>query len=180
MASLNKVQLIGNLGRDPEVRYSSDGSLAICTFSLATSRMMKNPNTGETSEETEWHRVVFFGKQAETIQKYMHKGSQMYVEGRLRTRKYEKDGVTHYTTEIMGERSLFLSSRGGTGTTDAYDDYPEVRGFTGSSAAPKDTSGFEKSPTPRTTTPPASTTPPSSSAPQKEDPFPEEDEDIPF
>ncbi len=172
MASLNKVQLIGNLGRDPEIRYSSDGRLAICTFPLATSRVVKNPSTGETTEETEWHRCVFFGKQGENIQKYMRKGSQMYVEGRVRTRKYDKDGVTFYSTEIMGETSMFLGARGNeTSSYSGVPDYPEARGFT--SSATRNRPGedeFSKPPQ----------KPTSAQKPEEEDPFSKEEEDMPF
>ena len=85
MASLNKVLIIGNLGRDPETRFATEGGLQITTINVATSRSYRSQASGQLVEETEWHRIVFFGKQAETIQKYLRKGSAVYVEGRLRT-----------------------------------------------------------------------------------------------
>ena len=104
MASVNKVILIGNLGRDPETRYSGD--MAICNVSIATTRKTKD------QEETEWHRVVLFGKQAENAQKYLRKGNSVYVEGRLRTRKYtDKQGVERYQTEIIADYMQFVGGR---------------------------------------------------------------------
>ena len=100
MAGINKAIIVGRLGRDPEVRYTPDGT-AVANFSLATSEEWKDKQTGEKREKTEWHRVVFFGKQAETIGRYMTKGRQMYVEGRLQTSSYEKDGITRYSTDII-------------------------------------------------------------------------------
>jgi len=110
MAGLNKVMLIGRLGRDPEIRYSQQG-LAVVNLSIATSEQWTDKNTGERQERTEWHRVVVFGKQAETCEKYLSKGSQIYIEGRLQTRSYEKDGQTHYTTEIIASNFQFLGGR---------------------------------------------------------------------
>lgn len=108
MASLNKVQLIGNLGRDPEVRYAPDGT-AFATLSLATSERWKDKETGEPRESTEWHRVVFSGKLAEIAGEYLIKGSAIYVEGKLKTRKYQdKDGKDQYTTEIRCEQMKML------------------------------------------------------------------------
>ena len=101
MASVNKVILIGNLGRDPEVRYMPSGS-AMCTVAIATSRNWKNKDSGERQEETEWHRVVFFDRLAEIVGEYLKKGKSIYVEGRLKTRKWtDKDGVEKYITEIV-------------------------------------------------------------------------------
>ena len=103
MASVNKVILIGNLGRDPEIRYTAEGGTAICNIVIATSRRYKN-SQGELQEETEWHRIVFFGRQAEVAQQYLRKGSPVYVEGRLRTRRYtDKDGIERYATEIVSD-----------------------------------------------------------------------------
>lgn len=110
MAGLNKVMLIGRLGRDPEIRYSQQG-LAIVNFSIATSEQWTDKNTGDRQEKTEWHRIVVFGKQAETCEKYLSKGSQIYIEGRLQTRNYEKDGQTHYTTEIVASNFQFLGGK---------------------------------------------------------------------
>ncbi len=115
MASVNKVILIGNLGRDPEVRYTPNGS-AVCNVSVATTRNWKNKDSGERQEETEWHRVVFFDRLAEIAGEYLKKGRPVYVEGRLRTRKWtDKDGVEKYTTEIFAEQMQLLGSREGSG-----------------------------------------------------------------
>lgn len=114
MAGLNKVILIGNLGKDPEIRYSQQG-LAVVNFSLATSESWTDKKTGERQEKTEWHRIVVFGKQAEICEKYLSKGKQVYIEGRLQTRPWEKEGQTHYTTEIVVSNFVFLGSRDGGG-----------------------------------------------------------------
>ncbi|MBU0516876.1 MAG: single-stranded DNA-binding protein [Proteobacteria bacterium] len=106
MAGVNKVILVGNLGRDPEIRYTTDGR-AIANFTLATSERFKDKD-GERQERTEWHRVVFFGRQAEVCGEYLHKGKQVYVEGRLQTRKWEKDGEDRYTTEVVGQNLQML------------------------------------------------------------------------
>jgi single-strand DNA-binding protein len=120
MAGLNKVMLIGRLGRDPEIRYSQQG-LAVVNFSLATSEQWTDKNTGDRQEKTEWHRIVVFGKQAEICEKYLSKGSQVYIEGRLQTRNYEKDGQTHYITEIVVANFQFLDSKQDTqGTGGGY------------------------------------------------------------
>src|SRR5687768_11699349 len=117
MASVNKVILIGNLGRDPETRYMPDGG-AITNISVATTDKWKDKN-GELQEKTEWHRVAFFGKLAEIAGEYLKKGSQVYVEGRLQTRKWQdKDGVDKYTTEIVADRMQMLGSRQGMGGGD--------------------------------------------------------------
>lgn len=109
MASVNKVVLLGRLGRDPETRYASDGGTPICHLAVATSRRYKDRD-GNRGEETEWHNVVLFGKTAEIAKQYLQKGSEVYIEGRLRTRSYEKDGVKRYSTEIIGE-SMQLGAR---------------------------------------------------------------------
>ncbi len=115
MASLNKVMIIGNLGRDPEVRYTADQA-AIANISLATTSSWKDKNTGEKKEETEWHRVVFYGKLAEIVGQYAKKGRPLYVEGRLKTRKWtDKDGIEKYTTEIVADQMQLLGSREGMG-----------------------------------------------------------------
>jgi single-strand DNA-binding protein len=114
---LNKVTLIGNLGADPEVRYMSSGG-AVANISLATTRRWKDRQTGERKEATEWHRVIFFERLAEIAGEFLKKGSQIYVEGRLRTRKWQgQDGQDRYTTEIVATELHMLGSRtGGTGT----------------------------------------------------------------
>jgi single-strand DNA-binding protein len=114
MASVNKVILIGNLGRDPETRYMPDGG-AVTNVSIATTESWKDKN-GEKQEKTEWHRIAFFGKLAEIAGEYLKKGSQVYVEGRLQTRKWQdKDGQDKYTTEIVADRMQMLGSRQGMG-----------------------------------------------------------------
>ena len=126
MASVNKVILIGNLGRDPEVRYAPSGA-AICNVTIATSRQWKNKESGERQEETEWHRVVFYDRLAEIAGEYRKKGRPVYVEGRLKTRKWtDKDGVEKYTTEIVAETMQLLGGRegggGGGGGDGGYDE----------------------------------------------------------
>jgi len=112
MASVNKVILVGNLGRDPEVRYSPDGA-AICNVSIATTSNWKDKNSGERREETEWHRVVFYNRLAEIAGEYLRKGRAVYVEGRLKTRKWQdKDtGQDRYATEIVAEQMQMLGGR---------------------------------------------------------------------
>ncbi len=116
MASVNKVTLIGNLGRDPEVRYTPNGA-AVCNVSVATTRNWKDKNSGDKVEETEWHRVVFYDRLAEIAGEYLKKGRSVYVEGRLKTRKWQdKDGKDNYTTEIVAEQMQLLGGReGGSG-----------------------------------------------------------------
>jgi len=109
---VNKVILIGNLGQDPEVRYMPNGG-AVCNITVATSETWKDKNTGENQEKTEWHRVVMFRRLAEIAGEYLKKGSKVYLEGRLQTRKWEKNGQDHYTTEIVADQMQMLDSRGG-------------------------------------------------------------------
>jgi len=117
MASVNKVIIIGNLGRDPETRYMPDGG-AITNISVATTDKWKD-KSGEMQEKTEWHRVAFFGKLAEIAGEYLKKGSQVYVEGRLQTRKWQdKDGADKYTTEVVANVMQMLGSRQGMGGGD--------------------------------------------------------------
>ncbi len=135
MASVNKVILLGNLGRDPETRYSADGA-AITNIAIATTDSWKDKATGEKKEQTEWHRVVFFGRLAEIAGEYLRKGRPVYIEGKLRTRKWtDKEGVERYTTEIVADQMQMLGSRegagGGMGAPD-MDDAP---------AAPRQSSG---------------------------------------
>lgn len=111
MASVNKVIIVGNLGRDPEVRYMPSGD-AIANVAVATSYKSKDKNTGEQKEQTEWHRISFFGKLAEIVGQYLKKGSSVYVEGRLQTRKYtDKDGIERYATEIVAENMQMLGGK---------------------------------------------------------------------
>ena len=111
MAGINKVILVGRLGRDPEVRYTQDGS-AVASFSIATSEEWKDKNTGEKKERTEWHRIVAWRKLGEICGEYLSKGRQVYVEGKLQTRSWEKDGVTRYSTEIVASDVQFLGDKG--------------------------------------------------------------------
>ena len=111
MASINKAIIVGNLGRDPETRYTADGGTAITMLSVATTRRYRNAE-GQTVSETEWHRIVLFSRLAEIAKDYLRKGSLVYVEGRIRTRKYQaKDGTDRYTMEIVGETLQLLDRR---------------------------------------------------------------------
>ncbi len=111
MGSVNKAILIGNLGRDAEVRYTPGGA-AVATLSLATTETWNDKSSGQRQEKTEWHRVVLWGKQAETLQEYLLKGRQIYVEGRLQTRKWDdRDGNTRHTTEVRADRVVLLGRR---------------------------------------------------------------------
>ncbi len=112
MASVNKVILIGNLGKDPETRYLPNGD-AVANFTMATTETFKD-KSGAKQEHTEWHRISFFGRQAEIAGEYLKKGSPVYIEGRIRTRKWQdKEGQDRFTTEIVGDRMQLLGSRGG-------------------------------------------------------------------
>ncbi len=131
---LNKVMLIGNLGADPEVRYAANGN-PIANVRIATTDSWKDKNTGETQERTEWHRVVFFGRLAEIVQQYLRKGSQIYVEGRLQTRKWQgQDGQDRYTTEIVASDMQMLGGRQGGGGD--YAPPPQQEPASAPSAAP--------------------------------------------
>ena len=111
MASVNKVIIVGNLGADPTVRYSPDGA-AICNISVATTSTWKNKSTGERQESTEWHRIVFYNRLAEIAGEYLRKGRSVYVEGRLKTRKWtDKEGIERYTTEIIGDQMQMVGGR---------------------------------------------------------------------
>jgi single-strand DNA-binding protein len=115
MASVNKVIIVGNLGRDPEIRYMPSGD-AIANIAVATSFKSKDKTTGEAKELTEWHRISFFGRLAEIVGQYLKKGSSVYVEGRLQTRKYtDKDGIERYATDIVAENMQMLGGRTGEG-----------------------------------------------------------------
>jgi len=110
MSGVNKVILLGRLGKDPEVRTLENGAM-VANFTLATSEVYRDRNTGERKESTEWHNIVLWRQLAETASKYLHKGDQCYIEGKLRTRSWEKEGVTRYTTEIVGDALTLLGSR---------------------------------------------------------------------
>ncbi len=143
---VNKVILIGHLGRDPEVRYSPNGQ-AIANVNLATSDTWKDRNTGEKQERTEWHRVVFFGRLAEIAGEYLKKGMQIYVSGRLQTRKWQdKDGNDRYTTEIVAADMQMLGSRAGAGVPDegfASEPMPSNAAERGSARAAQATEDFD-------------------------------------
>jgi single-strand DNA-binding protein len=164
MASVNKVILVGNLGRDPETRYATSGS-AICNITVATSRQWKDKATGEKKEETEWHRVVFYDRLAEIAGEYLKKGRPVYVEGRLKTRKWQdKEGQDRYTTEIVAEEMQLLGSRegGGGGGRGGDVEFDSAAGGAGAGAGAKSSSGAKSG---------------SGSAKPKTDDF---DDDIPF
>ena len=142
---LNKVMLIGNLGADPEVRYMPSGD-AITTIRLATTRRWKDRNTNERREETEWHRVVFFSGLAKTAGEYLKKGSQVYVEGRIRTQKWQgQDGQDRYTTEIVAESMNMLGSRSG-GTASYSDNTPPVSAYENRAPAPSSSNAPQSAP----------------------------------
>ena len=155
---INKVILVGNLGRDPEIRYTPSGA-AVANITVATSDSWKDKQTGETQERTEWHRIVFFNRLAEIAGEYLKKGSQIYVEGRLQTRKWQdQSGQDRYTTEIVGNEMQMLGGRGGGG----------------GQMAPND---FDQSPAPAPSAAPAAAQGGGQSAPNAFDDF---DDDIPF
>jgi len=132
MSSLNKVMLIGRLGKDPEVKFTSSGT-AVCNFSLATSETFKD-KSGEKQEKTEWHNVQLWQKLAEIAGEYLIKGSLVYIEGRLQTRKWQdKEGNDRYTTEIVGERMQMLGSKGDGGRSDRAASGSQSSGYENSS-----------------------------------------------
>ena len=167
---VNKVILIGNIGQDPETRYTPAGS-AITNVSVATSETWKDKQTGQAQERTEWHRVVFFNRLAEIAGEYLRKGSKVYIEGSLRTRKWQdQQGQDRYTTEVVANEMQMLDARGGAGAVEAgpssYDDY---------GAAPA-------SPAPSRTSPPrqAANQPQAVPSQQQAPDFGGFDDDIPF
>lgn len=169
MASVNKVIVIGNLGRDPEVRYTPSGS-AVCNVTVATSRSWKSKESGEKVEETEWHRVVFYDRLAEIAGEYLKKGRSIYVEGRLKTRKWtDKEGKENYTTEIIAQEMNMLGGREGMGGGGGGGD--EGGGYEESSPAPRRAAPAARpaaAPAPRPAPKPAATG------------FDNMDDDIPF
>lgn len=137
---INKVILIGNIGADPDMRYSANGT-AMVTVNIATSSSWKDKATGEMQEKTEWHRVVFFNRLAEIVGEYLKKGSKVYIEGSLRTRKWtDKNDIERYTTEILANEMQMLDSRGGAGTNyqggDQFSQQPKAA--TASQSTPSD------------------------------------------
>lgn len=119
MSGVNKVILVGRLGKDPEVRNLDNGA-TVANFTIATSESYKDKTTGEKKEVTEWHNIVLWRALAEISQKYLHKGDLVYIEGKLRTRSWEKEGITRYTTEVVADNMTMLGSRGGSGGGGGY------------------------------------------------------------
>lgn len=137
---INKVILIGNLGADPDVRYTASGA-AVSNINIATTESWRDKESGEQQEKTEWHRVVFFGRLAEIVAEYLRKGSQVYVEGRLQTRKWQdKEGNDRYTTEIVANEMQMLGGRPGGGS-----DYSQQGSSSVSRSAPAEKSGSRES-----------------------------------
>ncbi|MES2625503.1 MAG: single-stranded DNA-binding protein [Pseudomonadota bacterium] len=161
---VNKVILVGNVGQDPETRYMPNGG-AVTNVTIATSETWKDKNTGEQQERTEWHRVVFYQKLAEIVAEYVKKGSKIYVEGSLRTRSWEQEGVKKYTTEIIADQMQMLDGKGSGGGDSRGD---SQGGGAYQQSAPRSASG-------------GSSSGGSSQRPQKSPP-PEDsfDDDIPF
>lgn len=141
MSGVNKVILVGNLGDDPQIKEFNDGG-KICNLSLATSEKWKDKNTGEQKEATEWHRVVLSNRTADLAQKYLHKGSKVYIEGKLQTRKWQDDkGQDRYTTEVRGFQLQFLDSKGGSSYEPEHQK-AKADGYQPQAKGPDDT-GFE-------------------------------------
>lgn len=136
MSGVNKVIIVGRLGKDPEIRHLESG-VAVASFSVATSETYKDRTTGEKKEITEWHNVVLWRGLAEVAEKYLNKGDMVYVEGKLRTRSWEKDGVTRYTTEIVGDNMTMLSpkSSGGQSQESSYPSEPQSSSYREQSSA---------------------------------------------
>ena len=139
MAGVNKVIILGNLGADPELRSSPSG-VTSCRLSIATSMNWTDKGSGEKKEKTEWHRVVFFGRSAEVIDQYLKKGQQLYIEGRLQTSKYEKDGIERFSTDIIGESFNFISGSGSSnqGNNQFSDDMNQDKNNTSESSGSDD------------------------------------------
>ena len=175
MASVNKVIILGNLGRDPETRFSGN-NLQITSMSVATTSYRRSAETQERVEETEWHRVVLFGRQAEIAQQYLKKGSRVYLEGRLRTRKWEKDGQTHYSTEILADTLQLIDRKSDVvGGGQSYAPQSSGDGFE-SPAAPRRSEFTSGAPAARPAAPAQPAAPVPSAAPT--DDF--ESDEIPF
>jgi single-strand DNA-binding protein len=144
MSGVNKVILVGRLGKDPEVRNLENGA-SVANFTIATSESYKDRTTGEKKEITEWHNIVLWRGLAEIAQKYLHKGDMIYIEGKLRTRSWEKEGVTRYTTEVVADNMTMLSTRGSGsgGSGGAYS--PGEPGRQGADRAPDFSPGSDSS-----------------------------------
>ena len=174
MASVNKVIVLGNLGRDPEVRYTPSGS-AVCNLRIATTRNWKSKDSGEKMEETEWHSVVLYDRQAEIAGEYLKKGRPVYIEGRLKTRKWtDKEGAEKYTTEIIADSMQLLGGREGGGGGAGGGSDEDGGGYSDRSerSAPQQRSAPASRPAPQAASRPA---------PQKSSTgFDSMDDDIPF
>ncbi|TDM08156.1 MAG: single-stranded DNA-binding protein [Ideonella sp. MAG2] len=166
MASVNKVIILGNLGRDPEVRYTPNGA-AVCNLRIATTRNWKSRDSGERQEETEWHSVVMYDRQAEIAGEYLKKGRPVYIEGRLKTRKWQdKDGNDRYTTEIVADSMQLLGGRDGGG---------------GGGSGGGDDEGYSReAPAPRAAPAPRQQAAAPRPAPKSSTGFDDMDDDIPF
>ena len=138
MNGINKVIIVGTVGRDPEVKYMPGGS-AVVNLSVATSEKWKDKTTGEAKERTEWHRCTFYGRLAEIVGEYIRKGSKLYVEGKLQTRKWQKDGQDHYTTEVICFQMQMLGGKSAEQQEQGETD-PAATGAAGKGAAPVDDS----------------------------------------
>ncbi|CAA0116520.1 single-stranded DNA-binding protein [Zhongshania aliphaticivorans] len=168
---VNKVILVGNLGQDPETRYMPSGG-AVTNVTIATSETWKDKQSGQPQERTEWHRVVFFNRLAEIAGEYLKKGSKVYVEGSLRTRKWQnKDGVDQYTTEIVAAEMQMLDGRGGAGGDNNYE--------SGGYSAPAQAQAPRRAPSPQPQSQPRQNQAPQQSAPPAGG-FDDFDDDIPF
>lgn len=140
MSGVNKVILVGRLGKDPEVRNLENGA-TVANFTLATSESYKDRTTGEKKEVTEWHNIVLWKTLAEISQKYLHKGDMVYIEGKLRTRSWEKEGVTRYTTEVVADNMTMISTKGsGGGNAGSYTPSQASAGDSFRTSAAADTS----------------------------------------
>ncbi len=166
MASVNKVIILGNLGRDPEVRYTPNGA-AVCNLRIATTRNWKSRDSGERQEETEWHSVVLYDRQAEIAGEYLKKGRPVYIEGRLKTRKWQdKEGQDRYTTEIVADSMQLLGGRDG--------------GDSGGGGGGGDEGYSREAPAPRAAPAPRREAPAPRPAPKSSTGFDDMDDDIPF
>ncbi|WP_188149761.1 single-stranded DNA-binding protein [Teredinibacter waterburyi] len=169
---VNKVILVGNVGQDPETKYMPSGG-AVTNISIATSESWKDKNTGQPQERTEWHRVVFFNRLGEIAGEYLRKGSKVYVEGSLRTRKWQnQQGVDQYTTEIVANEMQMLDSRQGDGQGQGYNPQSGGSNFGGGAPSPQQGNPQQAAARPQQSSPA-----PAQSAPPAMDDF---DDDIPF
>lgn len=134
MSGVNKVILVGRVGKEPEVRNLENGAV-VANFSMATSETYKDKNTGEKKEITDWHNIVLWRGLAEITQKYVHKGDMLYIEGKMRTRSWEKDGITRYTTEVIGDNMTMLTPKGGGGSS-GNSEYSQERSMVESPSNP--------------------------------------------